>query len=51
MFFIDEKTEEEEYFIDFLIEDESHALILEYGNDKREQILFSQTIKFKSKNG
>ena len=50
-FFIDEKTEEEEYFIDFLIEDESHALILEYGNDKREQILFSQTIKFKSKNG
>ena len=49
-FFIDEKTEEE-YFIDFLIEDESHALILEYGNDKREQILFSQTIKFKSKNG
>ena len=49
-FFIDEKTEEE-YFIDFLIEDESQALILEYEIDKSEQILFSQTIKYKSKKG
>ena len=49
-FYIDEKTEEE-YFIDFLIEDESQALILEYEIDKSEQILFSQTIKNKSKKG
>ena len=48
-FYIDEK-DSEEYFIDFMIEEESQSLIFEYDNLIK-NIVFSQTIKYKSTKG
>ena len=46
-FNINEKNDDQYYFIDFMIEEESLALIFENDNELK-NILFSQTIKLKS---
>ena len=48
-FYIDEK-DNEEYFIDFMIEEETQSIIFEY-NNLIKKITFSQTIKYKSSEG